>query len=309
VKRICLPNRRRSGLWLARTSRGEASRAGRVAGTQALDGVASNDREQDSLRQSVRARAIQSGEWILNAFSEELKRGEHTLLDVQWEHVGFYADVVRLTAPVEERLGQAPSPPREALVPAVPVYVVNSLFLADCHRFLLSDAKGYELMHLVTGSKVDAKTRTLDRMEKVALASHSAIHAEADQHDLQRRLIEMSAWGLAMHGLFHAHPGQGSGATRPSGKDLATHERFERGGYPLVGAIFVRDGYVRFFSAGRPFTIRIFGTGVTQHEEHVFKIENPGRGVSYDTPEDGKRHIHSNSPAGEALRLHPESVA
>lgn len=295
MKRICLPNRRRSGWCLSRASRGEASLAGREAGTQALD--------QDTLRQSVRAQAIQSGEWILKAFAEELKRGEHTLLDLQWEHVRFFADVVRITAPVEERLWQAPSPPREALIPAVPVYVANSLFLADCHRFLLSDPKGYELMHLVTGSKVDTKIRTLERMEQVALASHSHIHAEADQHDLQRRLIEMSSWGLAMHGLFHAHPGEGRTATRPSSKDLTTHERHERGGYPLVGAIFVRDGWVRFFSHSRPFTIQLSGTGVVQHEEHVFKIENPARRLSYETVADGKRHVRRHPAAGEALAV------
>jgi hypothetical protein len=296
VKRIYLPNRRSRGYgfsFLQRTRTGQRH----------LPAA-----RPDALVQSVKHRADHTVEEIVTAVAVELKQGKRDLFDIVWEELSFLGDVELLLATAAYRLEQAPPPPQEALVPALPVHVVNSLFLADCHRFLLSDPKGYELLHLVTGSKVDAKTRTLDRMEQVALASHSAIHAEADQHDLQRRLIGMSEWGLSMHGLFHAHPGQGIGATRPSGKDLNTHERYERGGYPLVGAIFVRDGYVRFFSHNRPFTIQLSGIGVRQYEEHVFKIENPGRYVSYAIPEDGKRHLHSNSPAGEALRLQPESV-
>jgi proteasome lid subunit RPN8/RPN11 len=221
VKRICLPHRRPRGYgfsFLQRTRTGQRH----------LPAA-----RPDALLQSVKHRADHTVEEIITAVAVELKQGKRDLFDIVWEELSFLGDVEHLLTTAAYQLGQAPPPPREALVPAVPVYVVNSLFLADCHRFLLSDPKGYELMHLVTGSRVDTKTRTLERMEQVALASHSHIHAEADQHDLQRRLIEMSAWGLAMHGLFHAHPGEGRGATRPSGIDLETHERFERGRYPI----------------------------------------------------------------------------
>jgi hypothetical protein len=59
----------------------------------------------------------------------------------------------------------------------------------------------------------------------------------------------------------------------PSSTDFATHRRYETGGYPLIGAIFVLDGFVRFFSEDKPFTITIYGKGVSQHDEHVFKIK------------------------------------
>jgi hypothetical protein len=61
--------------------------------------------------------------------------------------------------------------------------------------------------------------------------------------------------------------------TQPSQTDLTTRQRYEQGGYPLVGAIFVKDGFVRFF-ANHPFTITIFGKGVKQIDEHVFAIRN-----------------------------------
>jgi hypothetical protein len=293
VKRICLPNSRPRGYGVSFLQRKSTGQQTRRAG------------EPTALMQRVKHRSDHTVEELLTAVSVELKQGRRDLFDIVWEELSFLGDVEQLLA-LAAQPGQI-TPPAPAREPTLPVYVVNSIFLADCHRFLLSDAKGYELMHLVTGSKVSASTRTLDRMEQVALASHSAIHAEADQHDLQRRLIGMSEWGLSMHGLFHAHPGQGIGATRPSGKDLNTHERYERGGYPLVGAIFVRDGYVRFFSHNRPFTIHLSGTGVRQYEEHVFKIENPGRFVSYETPKDrGEQWQVSGHPeAGAARRVQP----
>ena len=256
--------------------------------------------------QNVKHRADHTVEELLTAVSVELKQGRRDLFDIVWEELSFLGDVEQLLAMAAQRPGQG-TPPAPAREPTLPVYVVNSIFLAECHRYLLSDPRGFEILHLVTGSKVDGRTRTLERLEKVALKSHSQTHAEADQHDLQRRLIWISEWGLSMHGLFHAHPGSGPGGTKPSSTDLSTHETYERGGYPLVGAIFVRDGWVRFFSHNRPFTIQLSGAGVKQHEEHVFKIENPGRFVSYEPTKDRgeKWQVSGNGEAGTARRVQP----
>jgi proteasome lid subunit RPN8/RPN11 len=121
-------------------------------------------------------------------------------------------------------------------------------------------------------------------MVKVALARQSAAGALADQHELQKALIHMDEWGHHLHGLFHSHPGSGAPATQPSSTDLKTHERFERGGYPLVGAIFVNDGVVRFF-ANHPFTISVYGKGVERVDEHVFTL--------------APRHLPHQTPSGE----------
>jgi hypothetical protein len=56
----------------------------------------------------------------------------------------------------------------------------------------------------------------------------------------------------------------------------------------LVGCIFVKDGFLRFFrQSSEPFSITISGTGIVpvKEGEHVFKIQNPGaaRLVSYET--------------------------
>jgi proteasome lid subunit RPN8/RPN11 len=139
----------------------------------------------------------------------------------------------------------------------------------------------------VTGIKLSPRRRTLDHMSKVALAEQSDVGAVADQISLKQALMEMDSFGHAMHGLFHSHPREGPLATRPSSTDLSTHERYERGGVPLVGCIFVRDGHLRFFRHSRePFTITICGTGVVPvaEDEHVYKLQTtPARCVSYET--------------------------
>jgi hypothetical protein len=80
--------------------------------------------------------------------------------------------------------------------------------------------------------------------------------------------------------------------THPSDIDIPTHQRLEDGGYPLIGAIFAKGhpscvSYVRFFSANRPFSISIYGAGVTPlpGETNVFKVETTTlqRRVSYET--------------------------
>ena len=148
--------------------------------------------------------------------------------------------------------------------------------------YLTSSHTGDERLHIVTGMKVSPQRRTLDHIVKVSHAAQSVAHAQADQQALQQTLMELDSFGSHLHGIFHSHPGNGAGMTRPSGTDLATQKRYEHGGYPLIGAICTRDGWFRFF-AHHPFTITLYGRGVTQHEEHLFQIQNPARYVSYET--------------------------
>jgi proteasome lid subunit RPN8/RPN11 len=176
-----------------------------------------------------------------------------------------------------------PEPMAGLSEPAVPEYLLSSWFLTECASYLVGDLRGHERLLMISGVKIREGQRTLDRMVRVELADQSAIHALANQHELQRHLIEFSErWGHALHGLFHSHPGTGVLATRPSSTDLETHERYERG-YPVVGMICVRDGFLRFFSH-RPFTIRLYGKGVEQHDDHLFKIQTL-RPVSDETPQ------------------------
>ena len=212
-------------------------------------------------------------------------RGEHTYLETISEQYRYHVDVVAVSDAALALLeqGHPPAAVLEPEQPAVPTFVISSWFLSDCADYLLSHSQGFELLHLVTGQKF-SQVRTLERLIKVPLEAHSPANAQANQQDLQKLLIELSGWGHSLHGLFHSHPGYGKDATRPSPVDVDTQQLYERGGYPLVSAIFSRDGYVRFFCSD-PLTITVFGTGVEQHEEYIFKIQTHNRHLPVQTPQ------------------------
>ncbi|MFQ5693527.1 MAG: Mov34/MPN/PAD-1 family protein, partial [Nitrospinota bacterium] len=128
--------------------------------------------------------------------------------------------------------------------------------------------------HFVTGVRM-GRVLTLDQMVGLNPAKDSAIYARADEASVRRELVRMEEMGHAPHGLFHSHPGGGPSGTRPSGTDRATHERYERGGHSLVGAIFTKDGHVRFFSHAAPFHVAVFGKGARKVHENLFHLEAP----------------------------------
>jgi hypothetical protein len=241
--------------------------------------------DPQALYAKTRARAIGFGEELLTLLSLDLEQGQGENLAAIWELLPFYVDVV---ATADGAIAKSAAPPPPTVTePTTLSFVVSSMFLAFCFSYLTSQPKHYERLHLVTGKKLSPQCRSLDLMSKVALAEQSEVGAVADLEALSEALAEMGSWGHALHGLFHSHPGQGALSTRPSSIDLATHERYERGGVPLVGCIFVRDGTLRFFRhSSAPFSISIYGTGVSiiNEDEHVYQMQTRHlpRFVSYD---------------------------
>jgi hypothetical protein len=228
-----------------------------------------------------RQEAIERGEKALSAISSHLSQGDRTRLDFAYTQLNSAFEMVELA---DEAIALFDTHERgEAkTIPAIsiPTYHLSSWFLADCFSFITADPKGYERLHMVTGIKLSQTERTLDRMVKVSHSLQTVTNAKADTHDLSKTLIELSErWAHSLHGLFHSHPaGWGVRGCNPSSTDLDTHKRYENGGYPLIGAIFVKQGdkggYVRFFTNNRPFTIIIHGRGVTpiDKNEHLYKI-------------------------------------
>jgi hypothetical protein len=228
-----------------------------------------------ALIQDTRCKAIQTGMALLKEVSDDLKYGESSFLESYWERLPFLVNVVELANEASRLYRENKPLASPEVAPAVPEFIIGSFFLSKCASYLTSNPHGYERLHLVTGIRVREGSRTLDHMVKVALAIESATGALADQSALLKTLIEMDEWGHHLYGLFHSHPGEGSHATNPSDTDLKTHECHERGGYPLVSAIFVKDGFVRFFGY-HPFTITLYGKGVEKIDEdqHVYKINS-----------------------------------
>jgi hypothetical protein len=235
--------------------------------------------------QTTKARAITIGDSLVERVTQSLHQGDPRLLWDILDLLPFFIDVVAAADVAQAAATEAQAPSSEETAPTVPDYLTTSIFLSTCASYLLANTQqGKERINLVTGAKKGDNLRTLDRLGKVALAQQSRTGATADQLDLVHCLRELDSFGLHMHGLFHCHPGNGPAMTRPSCTDLATQERYERGGYPCIGGICSRDGWFRFF-AHHPFTITIFGKGVAQHEEHLFHIQKYPSGLSHKTAE------------------------
>jgi len=153
-----------------------------------------------------------------------------------------------------------------------PIYTVSSWFLYDSYKYLTK--KPEEAAHYVTGVKID-NIFTLDRMITFEMNKQSLGFVSGDFSSSHRALIEMDEYGHRLHGWFHSHPGTGIGASYPSSIDKDHQERLERGGYPAIGAIFTRDGFIRFFSLNSYFEIIIYGKGVNKVGEkcwHLIKV-------------------------------------
>jgi hypothetical protein len=226
--------------------------------------------------QTTKARAITFGDVLVSRLTENLRQGDPRLLSDIWDLLPFFIDVVATADVATAAAADTSQPSREETASAIPNYQTTPLFLYTSVVYLLSQPQGKEQIYLSTGIKEGDNRRTLDRLCKVALSQQSLTGASADQLDLLKCLRELEIFGLHLHALFHCHPVNGPAMIRPSGPDLETQERYERGGYPCIGGICSRDGWFRFF-AHHPFTITVFGKGVVQHEEHLFHIQNyPG---------------------------------
>jgi hypothetical protein len=233
---------------------------------------------------TTKKHAITLGDALLGVLKDNLDNGDPALLDEIWRLLPFYIDVVA-TADFAAARATDVTPPSQKSAPTVPEYLTTSIFLSTCASYLLSiTQQGKERINLVSGAKKGDNLRTLDRMGRVALAQQSLVGATVDQLDLMKCLSELDAFGMQLHGMWHCHPGEGAGMTRPSGTDLATQERYERAGYPSIGGICTRDGWWRFF-AHHQFSLTVYGKGVVQHEEHLFHVQKYPGSLSQHAPE------------------------
>jgi hypothetical protein len=151
----------------------------------------------------------------------------------------------------------------------VPVYVAGSLFLHQCYCYLMRYRS--EAIHFVSGPETDGNFY-LTRLLPVRMSHRSWGRAVGDDAHTHQVLQELDKFGYRLTAYFHTHPGRGSEATHPSSIDQAMQRGLERNDYPTIGAIFSRDGYVRFFSCDRKFTVKVYGKKIMKESENVFKL-------------------------------------
>ena len=154
--------------------------------------------------------------------------------------------------------------------PEVPIYRVGTLFLKECYDYLTPGEPEHAIY--VTGIR-DGNLFTLDRMVTFKYEKHSATGVVGDDADTTRALVLIDDFGHRLQGCFHSHPDMGPQSYLPSGIDKSHQGRLEEAGYPTISAVFTRDGYVKFFSHTRPFKIEVYGKGVKQIDETLFKFD------------------------------------
>ena len=153
-----------------------------------------------------------------------------------------------------------------------PTYLVSSSFLSEVGAFLTHS--GNEGLVYVTGPEHDDRVYALTRY--VTLETDSGIaHASPDPRSQLQALAQLDERGERWLAMFHSHPGSGASATKPSGVDLETQSRLEKAGYPVIGAVFSKDGYVRFYSRRRSFEVAVSGDGSQRIGRRLFLITRP----------------------------------
>ena len=150
------------------------------------------------------------------------------------------------------------------------VYLVSAQFLETAFR-VLTRSPNEELVY-VTGPEDGKQLFALTRLVRFALAERSIAHAAPEPISQTRALARLVEREERLLATFHSHPGRGARATTPSSVDLSTQSNLERMGYPSIGAIFSRDGFVRFFSSDRSFRVVVSGAGCERVGEGLYRL-------------------------------------
>ena len=150
------------------------------------------------------------------------------------------------------------------------LFVVNSLMLHDCFKQLMRTEE--ESLHAITGSVI-GNIRSLERIVPLSLSRQSVAGATAKNQSVANEFIELYEFGLRPLAYFHSHPGCGVGATRPSSTDKQTQSTMEQSGSEIIGGIFSRDGFVRFYANKVKPNVRVLGKKVNNVEKNVYRLE------------------------------------
>ena len=153
-----------------------------------------------------------------------------------------------------------------------PTYHCSTELLYRLSKVLITK-DGLENLCHVTGIRIGPDDIVLTSIITPKMSKRSYCYAEGDSDSLTQHLLYLSNFNHAVFLQAHRHPGRGILATHPSSTDHYNHRIWEVC-YPMIGAIFVEDGYFRFFSHKKQFNIKIHGKGVTKIDGTRYKFDN-----------------------------------
>ncbi len=157
------------------------------------------------------------------------------------------------------------------------VYLVSTDLLLNAYR-VLTRTRNEHLVY-ATGPEDGKRLFALTRLVHFKLIDQSVAHAAPEPASQTAALLELDQRDERLLAVMHSHPGRGPRSTVPSADDMATQSGLERMGYPAIGAVFSRDGFVRFFSANRRFRVEVSGAGKRHIEDSLFRLTGAPQGI------------------------------
>lgn len=148
-------------------------------------------------------------------------------------------------------------------------FVFSSAMLRESFRYCVS--KPEEGMHFILGIE----------HEGVLIGTHivpfpyqyRSVAGAAGVHQHTHKIcIQAHETGHYAMALLHSHPGSGIDANHPSGTDRRTQTLWEHG-TRLLGGIWSRDGYLRWYTNDLAFAVDVEGNQIERIEGDVWKIE------------------------------------
>jgi proteasome lid subunit RPN8/RPN11 len=209
---------------------------------------------------------------LVDRFLQETLAGTVTDFESRTQDLGDDAGLDRMYARVKElrRLRRAVDVMAQggAVEEPEPLYLLSTSFLADTYKALTKTPD--EHLVYATGPEDKKRVFAVTRLVTFALADKSRAHAVPDPKSQTEALVELDRRGERLLAMFHSHPGYG--APGPSPTDLNTQGNLERMRFPTIGAVFSRNGFVRFYSVNRSFRVVVSGTGCERLEDCLFRL-------------------------------------
>lgn len=149
------------------------------------------------------------------------------------------------------------------------VFILDSLFLSECYDTLAPYDKEEEIF--LTGVRAGSINVPTKRLEfETSGSGQEVADVPVSSH---KTLKEIDDYGMPFLGAFHSHPN--SGRPKPSNTDLQQFGKYEDHGYRILGGIFTKSGYIRFFTKDLDFELMITGKRVEKIEGSTYRLENP----------------------------------
>jgi len=148
-------------------------------------------------------------------------------------------------------------------------FVFSSAMLRESFRYCVSRPE--EGMHFILGIEHEGMLIGTHIVpfpyEYRSVAGAAGVHQAT--HKICIQAHETGHYAIA---LVHSHPGSGIDANHPSPTDRRTQTLWECG-TRLLGGIWSRDGYLRWYTNELAFAVNVEGNQIERVEENVWKIE------------------------------------